>query len=462
MFLFGIVFFLAFLVIGFLYSAGLLEYFDVELFMLINSFHPHPMVDSFMILISEFGRGIFWSSIIVSLWFFGRRDGKQTALLLLIVFLISMFVGEVAKSVSQRPRPFLELVNVNTLLQTGADSSFPSGHALTVIAGAVISLFRIKRIFAIFLTFEAFLVAYSRIYVGVHYPSDILASVFLALSIALITLSQAQRFEPLFNKVIAFWYKFVKKIPTRFKSLDTHYDYKVVILGIAIFSTILLVDLALDVSAQGKLLLLPYVKELAVYVAKSIPNVIEDMGYLGVFILMLLEAASLPIPSEIILPFSGYLVSKNVLDFWLVILVSTIAAIIGSLIDYYLGFVFGVSFVPRFGKYILIKEKHVKIAEDWFNIHGSKAVFLCRLIPAIRTLISIVAGIAKMNILKFLIYTTIGCVIWNILLVYLGWYLGSYWYEIVSISEYLLISLIAIALFFAIFFYLKKKSKTGS
>lgn len=446
-----------------MYLSGILKPLDIQLFKLIYLNHPNYIIDSLMVLASEFGRGVFWSGVIVSLWFFGNKKSKKTALLLLIVFVILIFVNVFAKAIYYKPRPSMELVSVTTLLPEKTSSSFPSGHTLIVVAGAIISWFRLKRIIALLLILESSLVAYSRIYLGFHYPFEIFTSILISASITFIILSQTEKFEPLFNSIISLWDKIVKKIPAKFETiLESHHDYKVAILAIILFCGILIIDLIEDIATQGKSLLLPHLTDIIIFVSRSIPNTIQELGYFGVFILMVLEAASLPIPSEVVLPFSGYLVSVNVFDFWIVILVSTIAAIIGSIIDYYIGYVFGIAFVPKFGKYFLIRERHVKIAENWFKTHGSKAVFLCRLIPGVRTLISIVAGIAKMNLIKFLIYTTLGCIIWNILLVYLGFYLGSHWYEIVSISEYLLTSLIIIAIIFVIALVLHKRKRQRS
>jgi membrane protein DedA with SNARE-associated domain len=163
----------------------------------------------------------------------------------------------------------------------------------------------------------------------------------------------------------------------------------------------------------------------------------SSAGYLGIFALMLLEAAAFPIPSEIILPFAGYLVSKGVVEFWLVVLFSTIAALIGSFIDYYLGLKLGRQFLTSTSRHPFVNRKHLRKVEVWFSKYGPIAVALFRLVPAARVLISFPAGAYRMSKIKFAIYTLAGCLPWNIALVYLGWLLGSSWETVVGAFRYI-------------------------
>lgn len=160
-------------------------------------------------------------------------------------------------------------------------------------------------------------------------------------------------------------------------------------------------------------------------------------GYAGIFALMLLEAAAFPIPSEIILPIAGYLVSRGTLEFWLVVLYSTIAALIGSFIDYFLGWKLGSPLLAGRSRLPYVHATQLGRARGWFNRHGPLAVAFFRLVPAARVLISFPAGAYKMSKSKFALYTLAGCLPWNITLVYLGWWLGSSWEEVVAAFRYI-------------------------
>ncbi len=161
-----------------------------------------------------------------------------------------------------------------------------------------------------------------------------------------------------------------------------------------------------------------------------------ETGYAGIFILMLLEAAAFPIPSEIVLPFAGYLVSRGTLSFWLVVVYSTVAALAGSFIDYYVGLKLGNRFLTGSSSLPWIGVAHLRRAQSWFDRYGGVAVALFRLIPAARVLISFPAGAYRMSRSKFAIYTLAGCLPWNFTLVYLGWLLGSSWTKVVEAFEY--------------------------
>ena len=121
-------------------------------------------------------------------------------------------------------------------------------------------------------------------------------------------------------------------------------------------------------------------------------HTISNSGYLGIFLLMVAESALIPIPSEVIMPFSGYLVSSGRFDTILVIAAGSIGNLVGSLIAYFVGAYLGRGFVLRYGKYVLLKRSHLELAESYFERYGSRAVFVSRLLPAIRTYISLPAG----------------------------------------------------------------------
>jgi membrane protein DedA with SNARE-associated domain len=186
----------------------------------------------------------------------------------------------------------------------------------------------------------------------------------------------------------------------------------------------------------------------------NLPQLVIDLatagGYAGIFSLMLLEAAAFPVPSEIILPLAGYLVSRGALEFWPVIAYSTVAAIIGSFIDYSLGWKLGSQFLSGQSRLPYIDARHLRRTRGWFERYGPVAVVLFRLVPAARVLISFPAGAYRMNKWKFALYTSAGCLPWNITLVYLGWRLGSSWEEVVAAFRYINLVAYAVLILLAI------------
>jgi Uncharacterized membrane-associated protein len=149
------------------------------------------------------------------------------------------------------------------------------------------------------------------------------------------------------------------------------------------------------------------------YISNIITDVMKQMGYLGLFILMILESALLPVPSEIIMPFAGYLVYLGHFDFTLVVILSSLANLVGSWFGYLIGIKIGRKLVLKYGKYLLIRKEHVELAEKWMKKHGSKVILASRNMPAIRTVIPLPSGILRVNFLKFSIYTFIGSIPWN-------------------------------------------------
>jgi len=159
-------------------------------------------------------------------------------------------------------------------------------------------------------------------------------------------------------------------------------------------------------------------------------NAISTIGYPGVFISVFLESFFAPIPSEIILPFSGFVASTGKMDLVFVIVIATVAAYLGSLPFYFIG-KWGekpvINFINKYGKYLFIQQKDVDKVFGAFDKYGKGVVFFGRLIPMIRTLISFPAGVAKMQFARFSMYTLLGSLTWNILLTYAGYQLGDHW-----------------------------------
>jgi membrane protein DedA with SNARE-associated domain len=156
-------------------------------------------------------------------------------------------------------------------------------------------------------------------------------------------------------------------------------------------------------------------------------DVLGRYGYTAVFVLMVLESACIPIPSELTMVFGGFLVSRGELDFVAVSLVGTVANLVGSWIAYWVGYVGGRPLIHRWGRYVLIRDHEVDRAHAWFERHGEAAVFVSRLLPVVRTFISLPAGVARMPFGRFTVYTFLGCLPWCFALTWAGVLLGDNW-----------------------------------
>ncbi|WP_250121531.1 DedA family protein [Chroococcidiopsis sp. CCMEE 29] len=160
-----------------------------------------------------------------------------------------------------------------------------------------------------------------------------------------------------------------------------------------------------------------------------ITNTMNSLGYLGIGMLMFLENLFPPIPSELIMPLAGFTVAQGKMEFVPVIAAGVIGTMLGALPWYYAGKVLGeqrlTSLADQYGRWLSISSKDIKKARSWFDKHGGKAVFFCRLVPGVRTLISLPAGISEMHLVPFLLYSTLGTLLWVSLLTYAGYGLGS-------------------------------------
>lgn len=180
-------------------------------------------------------------------------------------------------------------------------------------------------------------------------------------------------------------------------------------------------------------------------------HVIETLGYFGIFIMMTLESACIPFPSEVIMPFAGFVVQEGHLNFFGIVIIGTLGNLVGSLIAYCVGLKGGRPILEKYGKYILITKEKLDWADDIFNKYGSVTVFVGRILPVIRTFISLPAGIARMDIKKFTLYTTLGCLPWTLVLAYLGVILGQNWSILTNyfhiLDVILVIAIIALILY---------------
>jgi len=158
-----------------------------------------------------------------------------------------------------------------------------------------------------------------------------------------------------------------------------------------------------------------------------ITDTIGAYGYLAIFVLMMLESALIPIPSEVTMVFGGFLVARGELDFVAVGMIGAVANVVGSWLAYYVGRVGGRPLAERWGRYIFLRKKELDRADQWFEERGELTVFVTRLLPVIRTFISFPAGVSRMPFWRFTIYTFLGCVPWSFALAWAGVLLGDNW-----------------------------------
>ena len=154
---------------------------------------------------------------------------------------------------------------------------------------------------------------------------------------------------------------------------------------------------------------------------------ISTLGYGGVALLMAIESACIPLPSEIIMPFSGYLVYKGQFNLWAVGVAGALGCVVGSWVAYYVGLYGGRRFIERYGRYVLMSRHDLDLADRWFARYGEAIVFFSRLLPVVRTFIAFPAGVARMNMTRFTVYTFLGSLPWCLGLAYVGQVLGEQW-----------------------------------
>ena len=156
------------------------------------------------------------------------------------------------------------------------------------------------------------------------------------------------------------------------------------------------------------------------FIATNISEFIGATGYSSIFILMTMESSALPVPGEAVMPFAGFLIAQGKFTWATVILVSTSGSILGSYISYLIGQYGGEPFFERYGKYLLVNKRHLDKTHHFFHHYGSVTIFFSRFIPVVRHLISIPAGMSRMKMSRFLLFTALGAALWNTSLAYLG------------------------------------------
>ena len=191
-------------------------------------------------------------------------------------------------------------------------------------------------------------------------------------------------------------------------------------------------------------------------IVNFIVETVSSFGYIGIFVMMFLESSFFPFPSEVVMVPAGYLVAKGEMNVFLALFAGVAGSLAGAVFNYFLAMKFGRAFLSKYGKYVLIKEETLQKMEDFFAKHGHISTFSGRLIPAVRQYISLPAGLAKMDIWKFSLYTSLGAGIWVVILTLLGYFIGQ---NEVLVKEYLQIIIISILVLLAvlILFYVRIK-----
>jgi len=197
--------------------------------------------------------------------------------------------------------------------------------------------------------------------------------------------------------------------------------------------------------------------------AQELVDLIFDWGYGGIYIMMAIESSFIPFPSEIVLIPAGYLASQGEMNIMLIFMFSLFGSLTGAFINYYLAISLGLKILQKYGKYFFISEMTLQKMENYFQKHGAISTFIGRLIPGLRQLISIPAGLSRMNIVLFITYTAIGAGIWNFILIMLGYFIGE---NQILIDNYL--KQITVAILFITFllascyiYFQRKKLKKG-
>ncbi len=157
---------------------------------------------------------------------------------------------------------------------------------------------------------------------------------------------------------------------------------------------------------------------------------ISVWGYPAIFVLMTLSSMCMPVSSEVVILFAGFLAYQGRLDLFPIIVWATAGNIFGSILAYYIGLFGGRPFIEKYGKYVFVKKREIDWADHWFDRYGHETVFFGRMIPVIRAVISVPAGVSRMNIAKFVVYSTLGALPWDTGLAFAGYALGSQWHKI--------------------------------
>ena len=197
-------------------------------------------------------------------------------------------------------------------------------------------------------------------------------------------------------------------------------------------------------------------------IVNFVVDTVGSLGYIGIFIMMFLESSFFPFPSEVVMVPAGYLAYKGEMNIYLAIFSGVAGSLAGALFNYFLAIKYGRSFLVKYGKYFFIKEETITKMENFFKDHGHISTFSGRLIPAVRQYISFPAGLAKMNLFTFSLYTSLGAAIWVIILTLLGYYLGDNEALIKEYIRYIIVGILLVLSALAFWYYKKTRKKTSS
>ena len=192
-------------------------------------------------------------------------------------------------------------------------------------------------------------------------------------------------------------------------------------------------------------------------ISQAFLTFIDSWGYFAVAILMAMENACIPVPSELILGFAGYLVSAERMTFTGAMIAGMIGGMAGSIFAYVVGATGGRKFVDKYGKYFFIKKSHVDLAQKWFDKYGIRAVFFSRMLPVVRTFISLPAGFARVNFKQFLFYTFAGSLPWTALILYAGELLGDNWEYLLEIGHKFSAAFVVVSVAIIAWLYFRRK-----
>ncbi len=192
-------------------------------------------------------------------------------------------------------------------------------------------------------------------------------------------------------------------------------------------------------------------------ISQAFLTFIDSWGYFAVAVLMAMENACIPVPSELILGFAGYLVSAERMTFTGAMIAGMVGGMAGSIFAYVVGATGGRKFVDKYGKYFFIKKSHVDLAQKWFDKYGIRAVFFSRMLPVVRTFISLPAGFARVNFKQFLFYTFAGSLPWTALILYGGELLGDNWEYLLEVGHKFSAAFIVVSVAIIAYLYFKQK-----
>jgi membrane protein DedA with SNARE-associated domain len=200
--------------------------------------------------------------------------------------------------------------------------------------------------------------------------------------------------------------------------------------------------------------------------AHFVQSVVSDMGYPGLFILIMLESTLVPIPSELVMPFAGWLAYKGEFSLPVILVINSVAALVGSGICYWLGAAGGKPLLLKYGKFILVRRKDIEKTEAFFARHGKATILVGRFLPVVRHIISIPAGIARMPLVPFFTQTFIGATIWGSVLIMIGYELGGKWESVAKqlkkVDLAVGLGIIALALTIAVVFVIRRRRERGA